>query len=191
MPVVLDDGIDSTPVVCVSFVSVCTVISVAFLVISFVTPIIVDPTVGEEDCGKGVDNSNKYNASILLVRLADMLYKEELNSSSLLVSDTLHVSTVFFVMFAARVVIFSNDFVSSAIDSKLETSPTNDSQVIDLFLLSFKTVLTFSVTSSTELSMDDKVDIFSFNCEADSDVVISICLVLIVFAVDSLSKYVY
>ena len=103
--------------------------------------------------------------------------KEELNSSSLLVSDSLHDFTVFSVMFVARIVIFSNESVSSAMDSKLKTSSTNDSQVNDLFLLSFKIVLTFALTSSTELSMDDKVVIFSVNSVADRDVVRAIPLV--------------
>ena len=103
--------------------------------------------------------------------------KEELNFSSLLVSDSLHVPTVFSVIFAARIVIFFNDFVSSAMDSKLDTSSTKDSQVNNLLLLSFKTVLTFAITSLTEPSMDEKVYIFSLNSEAVSDVVSFIPLV--------------
>ena len=118
--------------------------------------------------------------------------KEELNFSSLLVSDSLHVPTVFSVIFAARIVIFFKDFVSPAIDSKLETSSINDTQVNDLCRLPFKIVLTFAVTSLTELSMDVKVDIFSLKSEADSDVVRSIPCVdafLYVSTDVSLSKY--
>ena len=77
-------------------------------------------------------------------------------------------------------------------DSKLETSSINDSQVNDLCLLPFKIVLIFAVTSLTELNIDLKVDTFSLKSEADSDVVRSIPCVdafLYVSTDVSLSKY--
>ena len=109
-----------------------------------------------------------------MVRLVDISVKEELMFSSLLNSSLLHEPTGTLVMFAASVVMFSDHIMLSAMDSNIVISSIKEEQAKNLsgspilcrsraILLELRISLILLVTSSIELTIDDKVDIFLIN----------------------------
>ena len=63
LSLILDDIVNSTFVLTVFCVIVWAVYCLAFPVLFTLTPLIVVPTLGVEDCGMGVSNNNRYNFS--------------------------------------------------------------------------------------------------------------------------------